>query len=110
MIPLLLAAALAAIPAGPMPRSAPTSWITPADHPAEGLRSGQQGDVSFTLDVDATGRVSDCTITRASGFSVLDRATCWLVQRRGRFTPATDAAGNPVAGAWPDHFNWTLPR
>jgi len=67
------------------------------------------GTVRFTLTIDGEGRISNCTITGSTGHSVLDRATCRLLEDRARFEPARDAAGNPVAGGYASAVNWTIP-
>jgi protein TonB len=41
--------------------------------------------------------VSGCEIIRSSGHKSLDDATCSILQRRARFTPARAADGQPIA-------------
>jgi protein TonB len=67
------------------------------DYPAEAQRRGEEGTVQAELAVDSSGRVTACTILRSSGSASLDSATCRVLQRRARFTPARDADGNPRA-------------
>lgn len=92
------------------PRGSPQSWVTNDDYPAAALRGEQQGTVSFRLDVDATGKVSNCSITSSSGSSLLDNTACSLLRRRARFTPAEDASGNKIPASWPSRFRWELPK
>ena len=66
-----------------------------ADYPASALRAEQEGTVGFELEIDETGRVTACRITRSSGFSSLDANTCRVTYRR-KFRPALDASGKPV--------------
>ncbi len=58
------------------------------------------------MTVDATGRVSDCTVVRSSGFKALDAETCKVVQRKARFAPARDEQGRPVAGVLYGDIAW----
>jgi periplasmic protein TonB len=93
----------------PLPRHQPQSLIMPDDYPASALAAKQEGKVGFTLDVGPDGRVHGCTITRSSGSSVLDSVTCSIMRRRGRFTPAVDSNGQPVAGRVRYEVEWVLP-
>ncbi|MBW6526027.1 energy transducer TonB [Sphingomonas sp. RHCKR7] len=86
------------------------AWITTEDYPPSSIRAGEQGVVAIALQVDATGKVSDCSVTASSGHVALDQATCRLYQRRGRFTAALDDAGTPVAATYVDRVRWVLPR
>jgi TonB family protein len=79
------------------------------DYPAAALAAREQGDVRFSLDVGPNGRVSGCTITRSSGSSALDDATCRVIRSRARFTPALDAAGATVADKVAGKIDWKLP-
>ncbi len=92
------------------PKSAPSSWVTNDDYPPAALRAEQQGTTGFRLDVDATGRVTNCTVTASSGSSVLDGAACSLLKRRARFDPAQDASGNKIPAAFSSRFRWELPK
>lgn len=91
-------------------RNNPASWATTADYPTRELRDGHQGPVRFELTIDAGGRVSRCIVTASSGWADLDRATCDLVSRRARFSPATDSAGNKAAGTYTGTIRWVIPQ
>jgi TonB family protein len=80
------------------------------DYPADALRRREHGTVWFRVDVGANGRVSACTIERSSGSASLDSATCHIVQRRARFAPARDSAGNALPASLSTHIKWRLPR
>lgn len=92
------------------PRGAPGSWVTNDDYPAAALRAEQQGLVRFRLSVDATGRVTDCTITGSSGSSLLDNTACSLLKRRARFNPAEDSNGNKIPAPYAGNFRWQIPK
>ena len=59
--------------------------------------------------VDPTGRVTGCNVTTSSGSLSLDLATCSIIQRRARFTPAQDGAGRAVADRVQARIRWVLP-
>ena len=54
--------------------------------------------VRALLDIDATGKVANCTILRSSRVAWADRKICDGLKSRARFHPAIDHAGNPVPG------------
>ncbi len=85
------------------------SLISDADYPASALANREEGRAGFTLNVLANGRVGGCLITRSTGSSALDHATCAILARRARFTPARDSNGNPAAGTVSGSLVWRLP-
>jgi protein TonB len=93
----------------PQERGTAQSYVSPDDYPAAARASGAVGRVGFTLTIDSGGRVIGCTITRSSGSSVLDYATCNLMRRRARFTPAMDSNGNPAVGIIAQELEWKAP-
>ncbi len=111
MIPVALISvgAFAATAGAPQPLGNPGDWVNSADYPASALREEAEGVVGFTLDVDAQGVPTNCSVTRSSGNPSLDSATCTLISTRARFTPATDKKGAPVAGTWSSSVRWQIP-
>ena len=97
---------------GPRQKMPAQRFISPGgeDYPAAAIGSGAEGTVRFTLTVDPNGGVVGCSIVHSSGSSVLDQATCRLMMRRARFTPALDSNGNPVAGTITQDVVWKSPR
>ncbi|MBO9712860.1 energy transducer TonB [Sphingomonas sp.] len=91
------------------PRDAPQNWVTNDDYPAGAIRQYEQGSVGFRLDIEADGRVSRCTLTRSSGWPLLDVTTCALLRRRARFYPATDSQGAAIPSTWSSRFTWRMP-
>jgi protein TonB len=87
-----------------------SSWITTDDYPAAALRAEEEGVVSLSVQVGSDGRVTGCAVTASSGSGALDTAACRLYQRRARFDPARDDAGNAVATSYSDRVRWQLPR
>ena len=79
-------------------------------YPPESLKAGEQGTAAFEVDVDATGKVTACRITRSSGFPRLDAATCALMSTQAHFTPKHDRHGNPIAGRYRNRIVWKIPQ
>ena len=82
--------------------------ISADDYPIDALRSGHQGTVRFTLTIAKDGTVKKCRVTKSSGFSELDRATCNIMRQRARFKPALDSNGNPVEDTYSSVLSWAL--
>ncbi|MGE3691111.1 MAG: energy transducer TonB [Novosphingobium sp.] len=92
-----------------MPRGNPGGWVSSNDYPSRDLREGNQGRVSFSLGIGTDGRVTSCRVTTSSGYPGLDAATCALIPRRARFSPATGPDGQPRAGAYSGTIRWVIP-
>jgi periplasmic protein TonB len=88
----------------------PGSWVTNDDYPSAAIRSEASGTTGFRLDVDASGKVSNCTVTSSSGNALLDSTACSLLKRRARFGPAEDSSGNKIPAVYTNRFRWELPR
>ncbi|MFN3389110.1 MAG: energy transducer TonB [Allosphingosinicella sp.] len=110
------------LPAPPPPQPAPpkkveaarakanlASYVSNDDYPAAALRSEDEGTTRFRLTVAPDGRVSACTVTQTSGSRVLDEATCRIMQRRARFTPARGSDGKPTTDTVSSAIRWELP-
>jgi protein TonB len=63
------------------------------------LPLGSQAQVDVVFVVEANGHVSNCRPDRSSGYPVLDRLTCRLIEERFRFKPGRDKLGRPT-WAW----------
>ena len=113
-----------ATPAPPAPPAPPKPVISQAarakanlaslfstdDYPSSAIRNEEQGTTAVRLTVGTDGRVSNCSITGSSGSTALDNATCNIIRRRARYTPAKDQAGNPITGTDSARIRWTLPE
>ena len=66
------------------------------DYPASAQAAGAEGTSQAEITIGPTGQVVGCNITRSSGNSALDQATCNIIRRRAKFTPARDSNGNPT--------------
>ena len=96
-------------PAIASPRNDPSRWITTNDYRSNWINREWTGTARFDLRISANGCVTDCQITRSTGHSALDNATCSLIAKRARFEPATDASGNKIAGSYSSSIRWELP-
>jgi TonB family protein len=85
-----------------------TGIVSLEDYPASAIANEEQGTVAVRIAVDERGRAADCTVETSSGSAALDAKTCEIVKERARFTPATDAAGRPVAGEFRQRITWQL--
>jgi periplasmic protein TonB len=68
-------------------------------YPARALREDREGRVGIRVEINADGRVTDCTVTSSSGTPELDQAACDGMRRYARYSPALDDAGNPTTGS-----------
>jgi protein TonB len=86
------------------------SLFSTDDYPQSAIRNEEQGTTAVRLSIGPDGRVSGCDITASSGSSALDNATCNILRRRARFTPAKDQAGNPITDSYSQRIRWELPE
>ncbi len=96
-------------PISARPKGNPGGWVTDNDYRSSWIRREYSGTANFILEISKTGRVSDCSITRSTGHSALDEATCTLLTKRARFDPAKDSSGNAVPGKFSSAITWKLP-
>lgn len=97
-------------PVAAKPRNNPTQWVTDNDYRSSWINREMTGTARFRLDIAASGRVENCTITGSSGHPDLDRATCDLISRRARFDPAKNGDGEKIGGTFSSAVKWELPR
>lgn len=91
------------------PKGSLTGLFSSEDYPPAAQRNGDQGTTAVRLTIGSDGRVSDCSVTASSGSSSLDSATCSIIRRRARFTPAKDQGGAPTSGSYSQRIKWVLP-
>lgn len=76
-------------------------------HPALiAYNEGAEGTTAFEVTIDAQGAPSKCTITKPSGYLVLDEAVCKAAMR-ARYSPKT-VNGHAVSGVYRDAFTFRL--
>lgn len=96
-------------PVGAMPKGSPGNWVTTNDYPTRDIRQGNEGTAIFLLAITADGKVSDCQITRSTGYAGLDQATCSKISQRARFDPARNESGQRVPGTYTGSITWVIP-
>jgi len=79
------------------------------DYPNSALSANEQGTTAVRLTIGTDGRVSACDITQSSGSSALDNATCNILRRRARFSPAMDSNGQPTTDTYSQRITWKVP-
>ena len=71
--------------------------FSPDDYPASAQAAGAEGTAQAQLTIGADGRVQSCNLIRSTGNGALDSATCNILRRRAKFTPARDSNGNATS-------------
>ena len=74
--------------------------FSPDDYPAAAQSAGAEGTAQAELTISPTGQVIGCTLIRSTGNSSLDSATCNILRRRAKFTPAKDSNGNSTTDTY----------
>lgn len=79
-----------------------------ADLPETWLEQGIGGTVGVRFVVWTDGRISECSVSRSSGYRELDDLTCRLIKQRYRFYPSRDARGRPVPSTVVQNETWEV--
>ena len=87
----------------------PASWVSAIDYPHAAVVGLMEGRTFYQVRVSSAGRPIACSITRSSGFVILDAQTCAVVLRRAMFNPARDADGAAVDGDYVGIMRWQIP-
>lgn len=90
----------------PVALIAPVRLVKSQDYPDQAIFEGRDGSTGVSLLVDEAGAIKDCVVEHASGVATLDAQTCIMVQQRGKFAPAKDAAGKPIKSRVTYRFRW----
>ncbi|WP_315759899.1 TonB family protein [Sphingomonas sp. Y38-1Y] len=88
----------------------PADWISQDDYPPSAIRAEEQGTTGIAWTISTQGRVENCRVTSSSGSKALDDAACRAITRRGRYSPALDQSGNPIASTASRRVVWRLPE
>lgn len=73
-------------------------------YPPRALAAHEQGSVGFIAKLDKDGHPTECSVTKSSGFPLLDQETCDLITLHAVFDRA-GSAGSTFAGV----VDWKLP-
>ena len=84
------------------------SLFTADDYPLSAFQNGATGATEVKLRISDSGRVQACGIARSSGNAALDATTCRVVRARGRFQPAVDTVGRPMASDFTGKIDWVI--
>lgn len=84
-------------------------WIGTDDYPPDALLRESQGAVTITWTIDTEGRITNCGVAATSGDPALDSAACATITKRGRYKPAIDKDGKPIAVHSTRRVVWLLP-
>jgi len=84
------------------------SIVTPQDYPTEALRSNEQGFILSRLTINESGKVDQCDILISSKSNSLDKITCDLFKKRGKFTPAIYIDGKESFGIHKALTQWAI--
>ncbi|WP_017668124.1 TonB family protein [Sandarakinorhabdus sp. AAP62] len=89
----------------PKPTGDRATWVQlpPADDTAPGRYK-----LEARLQVGPDGRVAGCRLEKPSGVKPVDLTACFQLMARGRYTPARDIKGQPVAAVEFYGLEWTV--
>lgn len=68
-------------------------WLSVEDYPNVALEGKVQGRVVVGFEINAKGKVENCTVKSSSGSKSLDVVPCRLLQRKARFALPTNDVG-----------------
>ena len=76
------------------------SLFSSDDYPASAQSAGAEGSAQAQLTIGPDGRVVGCSLVRSTGNGALNSATCNILRRRAKFTPARDSSGNATTDTY----------
>ena len=83
--------------------------FTANDYPVAAIRNGEQGTTMVRVLVDEAGQIKNCKVRKSSSSAILDKTTCAIIERRGRYEPARDGDGKPMAFPQIVRIRWVIP-
>ena len=90
-------------------REAKVARIVAQNYPHAALKRGEEGDVSFEVELEPDGKLRSCAITRSSGFPLLDNATCEMMVRNAQFIGGHEKNGRRARSSHSGVVAWKLP-
>lgn len=85
------------------------SYIGSNDYPGDAISERAMGTTRAMVTIGPDGTASNCRLLQSAGHASLDKATCTILLKRPRYTPARNAAGQPVAAPVISAIRWVLP-
>lgn len=76
-------------------------WARQVQEVDPGARRGEQAVLRIRLAISVEGRVTGCHMQQRMGQEQFAQAACDALRQYGRFSPALDAQGNPIASFYP---------
>ncbi len=105
LIALIIARAAPASLTPPVPIN-PGKWLTADGFPVRASEPGRTGTSHIDVFDGADGKPQACQTAISSGWEDFDGQACAAAIYRGKFTPATDAAGRPMNGVYRFKVSW----
>jgi hypothetical protein len=90
----------------PIPATSPGTWVNYTDYPEAMIREDKSGGVTARLDIGLTGEIVGCHVMEAGGDPAFQQTTCEVFRKNGRFRPAINKDGKPVASYFPLKIMW----
>ena len=84
------------------------AYFSSDDYPWAAVMQSQSGTVEYSLLIDKTGKVADCSVIQTSGIASLDAQSCAILTKRARFTPAIGLDGKPARDAIIGRVRWVM--
>jgi len=81
------------------PELTSNDWFTDTDFPLADQEFAKQGGGVARVDVDASGKVTNCVIAATSGYGPIDKVICARLLSKAKFAPAIDSDGQPTAAS-----------
>lgn len=91
------------------PATEAASWLPAGTIPMSEFSKLSGGNNELRVMVDATGKPTACHVQWPSLSAALNDTICKAVVEKGRFTPAQDAAGQPMASYWATSLYGLMP-
>lgn len=83
-------------------------FVFNSDYPSDALSREESGTSVVRITVEENGRVSECAPVAGSRIESLDNATCRVLLRRARLSPARDAQGNAIRSQLVTTITWRI--
>jgi hypothetical protein len=84
----------------PMPEGGGANWLPQGTIAFTDFAKLAGGSNQVRLMVDATGKPTSCAVHWATLDATTNDKICKTLMAKAKFTPATDAAGQPMSGYW----------
>jgi TonB family protein len=90
------------------PKGLLRSVFQSSDYPDKELTEGIGGTAGVRLRIETNGKVSECVVVEPSGAPGLDKQTCAVAKKRGRYSPALGHDGKPLWSFTFERITWMV--